>query len=110
MTFLTQPQDVTVVKGGDATFQCAEEENGTALLLVGHYPSRRHANDSHHWYSSGRSVDGNDQWRPDAADFEWGAASGGRGRQWCALHLHPLPLSSLILLPLLSNVGICMQW
>ena len=34
MTFLTQPQDATVVKGGDATFQCAAEENGMALLFV----------------------------------------------------------------------------
>ena len=34
MTFLTQPQDATVVEGGDATFQCAAEENGTALLFV----------------------------------------------------------------------------
>ena len=33
MTFLTQPQDATVVEGGDATFQCAAEENGTALLF-----------------------------------------------------------------------------
>ena len=31
VTFLTQPQDATVVEGGDATFQCAAEENGTAL-------------------------------------------------------------------------------
>ena len=31
MTFLTQPQDATVVEGGDATFQCAAEENGMAL-------------------------------------------------------------------------------
>ena len=34
MTFLTQPQDMTVVEGGDATFQCAAEENGMALLFV----------------------------------------------------------------------------
>ena len=33
MTFLTQPQDATVVEGGDATFQCAAEENGMALLF-----------------------------------------------------------------------------
>ena len=33
VTFLTQPQDATVVEGGDATFQCAAEENGTALLF-----------------------------------------------------------------------------
>ena len=33
MTFLTQPQDATIVEGGDATFQCAAEENGTALLF-----------------------------------------------------------------------------
>ena len=31
--FLTQPQDATVVEGGDATFQCAAEENGMALLF-----------------------------------------------------------------------------
>ena len=31
MTFLTQPQDTTVVEGGDAAFQCAAEENGTVL-------------------------------------------------------------------------------
>ena len=36
-------------------------------------------NDSHHWYSSGRGVDGNSQWRPDADNFEWSAARGGRG-------------------------------
>ena len=29
--------------------------------------------------ASGRGVDGNGQWRPDAADFEWSAARGGRG-------------------------------
>ena len=34
MTFLTQPQDSTVDEGGDATFQCAAEENGMALLFV----------------------------------------------------------------------------
>ena len=33
MTFLTQPQDMTVVEGGDTTFQCAVEENGMALLF-----------------------------------------------------------------------------
>ena len=33
MTFLTQPQDATVVEGGNTTFQCAAEENGTALLF-----------------------------------------------------------------------------
>ena len=33
MTFLTQPQDATVVEGGGATFQCAAEENRTALLF-----------------------------------------------------------------------------
>ena len=37
MTFLTQPQDTTVVEGGDATFQCAAEENGTALLFAWDY-------------------------------------------------------------------------
>ena len=34
MVFVTQPQDATVVEGGDATFQCAAEENGLALLFV----------------------------------------------------------------------------
>ena len=33
MAFLTQPQDATVVEGGDVTFQCAAEENGMALLF-----------------------------------------------------------------------------
>ena len=33
MTFFTQPQDMTVVEGGDATFQCAVEENGMTLLF-----------------------------------------------------------------------------
>ena len=33
VSFLTQPQDATVVEGGDATFQCAAEENGMALLF-----------------------------------------------------------------------------
>ena len=33
MTFLTQPQDATAIEGGDATFQCAAEENGMALLF-----------------------------------------------------------------------------
>ena len=33
MVFVTQPQDATVVEGGDATFQCAAEENGMALLF-----------------------------------------------------------------------------
>ena len=33
MTFLTQPQDATVTEGGDATFRCAAEENGIALLF-----------------------------------------------------------------------------
>ena len=37
MTFLTQPQDTTVVEGGDATFQCAAEENGMALLFAWDY-------------------------------------------------------------------------
>ena len=31
MTITNQPQDVTVVEGGNATFQCAGEENGMAL-------------------------------------------------------------------------------
>ena len=34
VTFLTQPQDATVVEGGDATFQCAAEENGMALQFI----------------------------------------------------------------------------
>ena len=33
MTFFTQPEDATVTEGGDATFRCAAEENGTALLF-----------------------------------------------------------------------------
>ena len=33
MTFLTQPEDATVTEGGDATFRCEAEENGTALLF-----------------------------------------------------------------------------
>ena len=33
MTITNPPQDVTVVEGGNATFQCAGEEDGTALLL-----------------------------------------------------------------------------
>ena len=33
MTFLTQPQDATVIEGGNTTFQCAAEENGTVLLF-----------------------------------------------------------------------------
>ena len=37
MTFLTQPQDATVVEGGDATFQCAAEENGMALQFAWDY-------------------------------------------------------------------------
>ena len=31
VVFITQPQNATVVEGGDATFQCAVEENGTAV-------------------------------------------------------------------------------
>ena len=37
VTFLTQPQDATVVEGGDATFQCAAEENGMALQFAWDY-------------------------------------------------------------------------
>ena len=33
MTFFTQPQDATVTEGGNATFRCAAEENGMALLF-----------------------------------------------------------------------------
>ena len=33
VTLLTQPQDATVVEGGDVTFQCAVEEKGMALLF-----------------------------------------------------------------------------
>ena len=33
MTITNPPQDVTVVEGGNATFQCAAEENGMALLF-----------------------------------------------------------------------------
>ena len=40
MAFLTQPQDTTVVEGGDATFQCAAEENGTALQFAWNYTSK----------------------------------------------------------------------
>ena len=34
MTLLTQPQDATVVEGGNATFQCAAEENGMPLQFI----------------------------------------------------------------------------
>ena len=34
MTILTQPQDATVVEGGNATFQCAAEENGMAVQFI----------------------------------------------------------------------------
>ena len=34
VAFLTQPQDATVVEGGDATFQCAGEENGMAVPFI----------------------------------------------------------------------------
>ena len=40
MTFLTQPQDATVVEGGDATFQCAVEENGMVLQFDWDYTPR----------------------------------------------------------------------
>lgn len=33
VTFITQPQNTTVMKGGDATFQCVGEENGMELLF-----------------------------------------------------------------------------
>ena len=33
LTITNPPQDVTVVEGGNATFQCAGEEDGTALLI-----------------------------------------------------------------------------
>ena len=33
MTITNPPQDATVVEGGNATFQCAGEEDGTALLI-----------------------------------------------------------------------------
>ena len=33
VTFITQPQNTTVMKGGDATFQCVAEENGMVLLF-----------------------------------------------------------------------------
>ena len=33
MMITNSPQDVTVVEGGNATFQCAGEEDGTALLI-----------------------------------------------------------------------------
>ena len=31
--FITQSQNATVIEGGDATFQCAAEENGIVLLF-----------------------------------------------------------------------------
>lgn len=34
VTILTQPQDATVIEGGDATFRCAAEENGMAVLAI----------------------------------------------------------------------------
>ena len=39
VTLLNQPQDATVRRGGDATFHCAEKENGTALLFVWYFTS-----------------------------------------------------------------------
>ena len=33
VTITNPPQDVNVVEGGNATFQCAGEEDGTALLI-----------------------------------------------------------------------------
>ena len=33
MTITNPPQDVTVVEGGNATFQCAGEEDGTAVIF-----------------------------------------------------------------------------
>ena len=33
MTITNPPQDATVVEGGNATFQCAGEENGMALPI-----------------------------------------------------------------------------
>ena len=33
MTITNPPQDVTVVEGGNATFQCAGEENGMAVIF-----------------------------------------------------------------------------
>ena len=33
VTFITQPQNTTVIEGGDATFQCAAEESGMVLLF-----------------------------------------------------------------------------
>ena len=40
VAFLTQPQNMTVVEGGDATFQCAAEENGMVLLFGWDYTPR----------------------------------------------------------------------
>ena len=34
MTITNPPQNVTVVEGGNATFQCAGEENGMALPIA----------------------------------------------------------------------------
>ena len=34
MTITNPPQNVTVVEGGNATFQCAGEEDGTALPIA----------------------------------------------------------------------------
>ena len=34
MTILTQPQDATIVEGGDATFVCAGLENGMAVQFI----------------------------------------------------------------------------
>ena len=80
MTFLTQPQDATVVEGGDATFQCAAEENGMALQFGWDFiPKGGMLTTVVTGTPVGGGVDGNGQWRPYAANFEWGAARGGRG-------------------------------
>ena len=34
MIFTSLPQNVTIIEGGNATFQCAGEENGVALLIA----------------------------------------------------------------------------
>ena len=41
MTFSTQPQDATVAEGGDATFQCAAEQNGMALQFSWEYTPKK---------------------------------------------------------------------
>ena len=40
VTFITQPLNMIVVEGGDATFLCATEENGMALLFGWDYTSK----------------------------------------------------------------------